>query len=850
MSADDNPLLGLAAAVADGMTVDWTAALRGSSSDAERVQIEELAAIAMLASLHSVDAAPAIRSSPDPLQNLPCQWGPLVVQAPVGYGSSGVVYRAWDARLDRLVALKMLHDRTHWDDVLREGRLLARVRHPNVVTVFGAERIGEDVGLWMEFIEGRTLAHEVRDSGPLSAAQAMSVAIDIAGALAGVHAAGLVHRDIKAHNVLRDRAGRVVLTDFGTGHEQGAPAAAPLAGTPLYLAPEVLAGGPATIASDIYSLGVLLFFLTSGTYPVPAESLSELRSAHARGERKSLRDVRRDLPRRFVAAVERALMPDPAKRFATAVEFRRSLDLSNSARRALLVGAGAGLSVYLAIAAAAHVPASGWPFGNDNGSGVPGARFADQVTAPSPDAHKLFKEAHAMFFEGSEGMVRAERLLSEVVHGAPDFASAHILLAWAIRNQGRPDGDVLSHADRAVQFAANLPPTERLFITGSSHQMHGRNAEAIADYERLLRLDPEHYWALGNLAMVYNVTGERPKFLVDLYERKAQLSPTNIGLVTSTAFELTKLGEVSRARPFVHEALKLRRDDDSIGWLDFAQAYDAWLSDDPTEMRLILDRLRGRLSVMTGQDRTVTARDLGLTYLDIGQIATASVLFKEQEATDSSNHQLIALAASVRGDLSAVRSALTAHMKAGAPWSHPEIGPMFFDAGLPELGFELLQRWQREKFWEPRLLKTFLAESLLVKGQADEARSMLRASIDENRAGRPSEFGILWHGGAPLLRASLTLARLEAMNGRAFSAIRILEEASQDRVRACVVFHGNGYLWLQIRADLARLYAGVGRRQDAERVEGQVRHLLELADEDHPLKHFRVAAAGTHPELN
>ena len=140
----------------------------------------------------------------------------------VGCGRFGDVYRAWDAALDREVALKILRaddEAAVQTDIVEEGRLMARVRHPNVVAIHGARRIDGATGLWMEFVKGRTLAAELAERGPLAAAELASVGIQLCRALAAVHSAGLVHRDVKAQNVLRDDAGRVVLGDFGTGRE-------------------------------------------------------------------------------------------------------------------------------------------------------------------------------------------------------------------------------------------------------------------------------------------------------------------------------------------------------------------------------------------------------------------------------------------------------------------------------------------------------------------------------------------------------------------------------------------------------------------------------------------------------
>ena len=126
-----------------------------------------------------------------------------------------------------------------------------------------------------------------------------------------MHRAGLIHRDIKARNVMREEGGRIVLMDFGAGRDLQSREARPLsvAGTPMYMAPELLAGQPATPSSDLYSLGVLLYHLVTGEFPVEAQTMGELRAAHVAGRRRHLRDVRPDLPLAFIQAVERAPRP-------------------------------------------------------------------------------------------------------------------------------------------------------------------------------------------------------------------------------------------------------------------------------------------------------------------------------------------------------------------------------------------------------------------------------------------------------------------------------------------------------------------------------------------------------------
>jgi Tol biopolymer transport system component len=201
------------------------------------------------------------------------------------------------------------------------------VRHPNVVVDHGTERIDGCVGLWMELVAGRTLAEEVRDGGPLAAAAIREIGMHLAEALAAVHAAGVLHRDIKAQNVMREPGGRVVLMDFGTGREL-ADEAGTLAGTPLYLAPELVDGGEATHRSDIYSLGVLLFYLATARFPVEGSSLGELRRAHARGDRTSIHAAAPHLPRRLRALIEKATAPNPEDRFSSAADVAAAIGAS------------------------------------------------------------------------------------------------------------------------------------------------------------------------------------------------------------------------------------------------------------------------------------------------------------------------------------------------------------------------------------------------------------------------------------------------------------------------------------------------------------------------------------------
>ena len=333
--AGDDALERIAAAIADGSPVDWDAAEGSASTDEERGAILALREAAGIVAGGPCTSTPPDRSGSSltrndantsrqspPASGAATCWGHLHLRKSIGSGTFGEVYVAWDSRLDREVALKLLHaadPASPASSIIAEGRLLARVRHPNVVTVFGADRLDGRVGIWMELIEGRTLADIVREHGPLGAAEATVIGADLCCALAAVHASGLLHRDVKAQNVMREAGGRVVLMDFGAGRENDAtPGGRELAGTPAYLAPEVLRGGPASVRSDIYSLGVLLYFLVTGSYPVTAATVTGIAHAHVNRERRRLVDLRRDLPDAFVRVVERAISVDPGDRYDSA----------------------------------------------------------------------------------------------------------------------------------------------------------------------------------------------------------------------------------------------------------------------------------------------------------------------------------------------------------------------------------------------------------------------------------------------------------------------------------------------------------------------------------------------------
>ena len=340
---------GIADAILDGTPVDWPAVDTEDLPDKALVdQLKTLATLRMRAN------ASMPRES--------WRWGHLQVFERIGQGAFGDVHRAWDPHLDREVALKLLRSDVLDNDgprypVIEEGRLLARVRHPNVVTIYGAEPIDGRIGLWMEFVKGCTLEEALRSGRTFTAPEVTRLGIDLCSAVGAVHAAGLVHRDIKAQNVMLDDGGRLVLMDFGAGDEADDSNAS--AGTPLYLAPEVLSGAPATRRSDVYSIGVVLFRLLTGSYPVFGGDLADLRRAHATRDGGDARLDRAGIPTGLRRVVSRAIDPDPDRRYAGADMFGAALAALGRASTIRRVGYGtAGAAALLTALAIGWNPGS------------------------------------------------------------------------------------------------------------------------------------------------------------------------------------------------------------------------------------------------------------------------------------------------------------------------------------------------------------------------------------------------------------------------------------------------------------------------------------------------------------
>lgn len=282
-------LVEIADSLTDGLSPDWDGVATAIDDPGDLKSLQNLARL--------VDAFRAQQAATEADRDTPqFVWKHLEVHEEIGRGGFGQVYRAFDPILCRNVALKLRREsenRAHASDrmFIIEARSLARVRHPNVLAVHGADRSEGKVGMWADLVPGRTLADVIEADGVFSSSDAHAIAKKLLLALDAVHDAGLVHGDVKASNVVLQPNGEPVLMDLGAASERGGDVAATPAGSPLYLAPERLHGASPTVASDVYAMGVLLYRMFSGQYPRQADQLDQLMDNHRRGKPVSLRSL-------------------------------------------------------------------------------------------------------------------------------------------------------------------------------------------------------------------------------------------------------------------------------------------------------------------------------------------------------------------------------------------------------------------------------------------------------------------------------------------------------------------------------------------------------------------------------
>ena len=259
--------------------------------------------------------------------------GHYIVEAPLGRGAMGAVYLARDQRIGRRVALKQLHIKADFEDsdaaaeyykrLQREAEVCGSLQHPNIVTLYDVGYENERVSyLALEYVAGPTLLDLLKRSRPqpLPLDMALRIGADILRGLAHAHARGIVHRDIKPANILVGQDGAAKIADFGIARPQQSSMtlAGSLMGTPNYMPPEQVKGVPATSRSDLFSFGVLLFEMVTGTKPFAAGELAAVLENIVRMPTPSAAALNPHVPRELDALIQRLTAKAPEDRYETA----------------------------------------------------------------------------------------------------------------------------------------------------------------------------------------------------------------------------------------------------------------------------------------------------------------------------------------------------------------------------------------------------------------------------------------------------------------------------------------------------------------------------------------------------
>ena len=480
-------------------------------------------------------AAQANRPEP-PLQA--SRWGDFTLLARVGLGGFGEVYRAWDPHLQREVALKLLlpgaaSGEAEYQSLLAEARALASVRHPNVVPVYGIDRHDGRVGFWTDFVQGKTLGELLRLQGRFGFHEAALVGLDVTRALSAVHRAGILHRDIKAENVMREDGGRILLMDFGLSAL--ASGQTNIAGTPNYMAPEIFRGGQATVATDIYAVGVLLFYLVAGEFPVRLSGLTALESLGRMAKRKALMDLRPDVPESLLQAIGTAMEMDPAKRFDSAGELAAALARSlgvSAPPEAMSISIPKDFKARkrartLAVVAVAVALAAGflaWPGARQRLMHL-FAKSTPAATATIPaNTYDQYQKAQDLLLHSykNANIADAVKGFQAVLQADPTFALAEARLgtAYFLQYRNSHDPKLLDMARDATNRAINLDPNlAPPYITLSRMAaMQAQTSLAMQLAHKALDLDPRSPEAYGALADVYEAEGKTGAAAASLQE--------------------------------------------------------------------------------------------------------------------------------------------------------------------------------------------------------------------------------------------------------------------------------------------------------------------------------------------
>lgn len=464
--------------------------------------------------------------------------GDYELHGELGRGGMGVVYRAHQTSLDRIVALKLMHrplseDREHAARFLREARVAASLRHPGIVAIYDLGRLEGVPFFTMELVEGSSLDGLLAD-GPVAPARAAELVMIVAQSIAHAHEHGVVHRDLKPSNVLLDLDGRPKLADFGlakdlTAHApRGVTQHGFVIGTPAHMAPEQAAGDTSgQPAVDIYGLGALLYHLLTGCVPHNAPSLDAILRQIVEETPLAPRTLVADLPAPIEAIVMRCLAKQPEERYASARDVAAELERFLSGQPVQAMEGAAGSATF----------------------------FLD-AASPRLRAYDLFLQAQRQHDDRglvSDSMAEVESRLNDALRLDPRLARGHLLLCeihlahYFIGYD--PSALRLRKAESALAAAEALgaEATELMRMRGFFLYWGRRdNVAAARAFEHAVRAMPNSADAIYNLALVHRRAGRWGRAMGG-FTRAQELDPRNPRIARETAYTLEMMRDYGAA---------------------------------------------------------------------------------------------------------------------------------------------------------------------------------------------------------------------------------------------------------------------------------------------------------------
>ncbi len=497
--------------------------------------------------------------------------GPYEIVAPLGAGGMGEVYRARDTRLGRDVAVKVLREAltsgTVWERFEREARAASALNHPNICAVYD---VGEAQGqpyLVMEMVEGQTL-RDFAGSQPVEPAVVIALGVQIADALEAAHAKSIIHRDIKAGNIMVTGRRHVKVLDFGlakyaaeTGETdrtrtlQSLTAAGIVVGTPHYMAPEILQGKPADARSDLWALGVVLHEMLTGRLPFQGSTAFKVGSAilHQRPP-----PLPAGMPSRLRTIVERCLEKQPEKRYQTAAAVRAALETPKTA--ALTSCRRHRLWPAVAVVVLALTGTLLWK--QQSSKQQPRSASPRLTTGATPSANREANEAFelAMLQLTLGNTPRGQQLFQRAVTLDPHFAAAHQFLGSSyninLLNGESNDASLLYKADEELRRAIQEDPSlldVHAELAGVAF-MQGDKQRALAEMNQLQVRDPRvQGWRL-NLHYMAEENGAAKELAFSILERDPLFQPARFVLSQILLTEGDVAGALGHARTLSEQA--------------------------------------------------------------------------------------------------------------------------------------------------------------------------------------------------------------------------------------------------------------------------------------------------------